>query len=211
MNSSEEFLDSIEENFKQLLPLIEQGIKKCSEYYPTVEGLFLDLIDPIVSLRLVRQIAMIAAIQISLRIYNSVSDAVRGYFYLLSEKGKLENKLRNDLKNAKTYNEWRNIATQLDELHGKLKWMDEDESPLYDGKMIKKRNKDVLDMYKRGDIFDLMFRLRGGLARDQFGIQHEGLFSYAMSGTKKIVEKYHENVSMALNFICDSPIADEEV
>jgi len=37
------------------------------------------------------------------------------------------------------------------------------------------------------------------------------LFSRALAGTKLIVEKYLETVSDGLNFICDSPIADEEV
>ena len=44
----------------------------------------------------------------------------------------------------------------------------------------------------------------GGLARDQYGMQHEGLFSRATAGTKRIVEKYHDTVSYALEFICDS-------
>lgn len=47
--------------------------------------------------------------------------------------------------------------------------------------------------------------------RDQFGMQHEGLFSRAMQGTKVLVEKYLETMAAGLNFICDSPIADEEV
>ena len=46
----------------------------------------------------------------------------------------------------------------------------------------------------------------GGLARDQYGMQHEGLFSRATAGTKRIVEKYHDTVSYALDFICDSQV-----
>ena len=38
-----------------------------------------------------------------------------------------------------------------------------------------------------------------------------GLFSRALAGTKIIVEKYLETIADGLNFICDSPIADEEV
>jgi TAG lipase/steryl ester hydrolase/phospholipase A2/LPA acyltransferase len=53
--------------------------------------------------------------------------------------------------------------------------------------------------------------MRGGLARDQYGMQHEGLFSRATAGTKRIVEKYHDTTSYALDFICDSEIEDEEI
>ena len=35
-----------------------------------------------------------------------------------------------------------------------------------------------------GDTFRLIFRLRGGLARGQFGLCHEGLFNRAFAGTK---------------------------
>ena len=42
-------------------------------------------------------------------------------------------------------------------------------------------------------------------------MQHEGLFNKAMAGTKLIVEKYHDTVVEALDFICDSPISNEEV
>lgn len=66
-------------------------------------------------------------------------------------------------------------------------------------------------MISRGDVFDLMFRLRGGLSRDQFGVLHDGLYTRAMAGTKLIVEKYHEVMTSALNLICDSPISEEEV
>jgi TAG lipase/steryl ester hydrolase/phospholipase A2/LPA acyltransferase len=75
-------------------------------------------------------------------------------------------------------------------------------------------------MMQEGDIFNLMFRLRGGLARDQFGMLNQGLFAKALSGTKFVIERYHEMMAQALNMICDSettktkitvPIAGEEV
>ena len=66
-------------------------------------------------------------------------------------------------------------------------------------------------MMEHGDVFDLMFRLRGGLSRDQFGLQHPGLFTKAQAGTKLIIEKYHDTMAEALNYICDADPADEEV
>ena len=76
-----------------------------------------------------------------------------------------------------------------------------------------------------GDVFHLMFRLRGGLSRDQFGIQHEGkpkfynltgfyaigLFTRALAGTKYIVENHHNTICAALDFICDSPTTDDSI
>lgn len=47
-----------------------------------------------------------------------------------------------------------------------------------------------------------MFRLRGGLARNGFGLLNEGLYSRAFSGTKKQVNEYQRAVISALDAIC---------
>ena len=61
---------------------------------------------------------------------------------------------------------------------------------------------------RRRDIFELMFVLRGGIARNKFGLLHEGLFSKASAGTKVLVETYHNVVCAALDFVCDAPIIE---
>ena len=55
-----------------------------------------------------------------------------------------------------------------------------------------------------------MFVLRGGIARNKFGLLHEGLFSKALAGTKILVETYHNVVCAALDFVCDSPVREGE-
>jgi len=47
-----------------------------------------------------------------------------------------------------------------------------------------RRIKDLDRLVAQGDTFSLIFRLRGGLSRTQFGLCHEGLFNQAFSGTK---------------------------
>lgn len=59
-------------------------------------------------------------------------------------------------------------------------------------------------MMNTHDVFNLMFRLRGGLARDMYGIQNEGLFTRALGGTKYLIEDYHNTICEALDYICDS-------
>lgn len=51
-------------------------------------------------------------------------------------------------------------------------------------------------------LFSLLFRLRGGLARDLYGINHQGLFTKACSGTKLIIEQYTKVVCKGLHYIC---------
>lgn len=138
-------------------------------------------------------------------------DGLKYSFSFLSANGRKNIELLAKMGQAKNYAEWRKLALELDALLGADKWRDHDESSLIDSKVIKKRIADTYDMMKRGDIFNLMFRLRGGLARDQFGMQNEKLFKNAFAGTKLLVEKYHQSVVDALNFICDVDSKTEEV
>lgn len=100
---------------------------------------------------------------------------------------------------------------QLDVLRGYHDWRNKESSSLYDSFMLNKRMRSIKKMIDNKDIFNLMFRLRGGIARDQFGMQHEGLFSRALAGTKKLVEEYLETECRGLDYICDVNSTEEEV
>ena len=89
-------------------------------------------------------------------------------------------------------------------LIGYDKWREKETSIFYDHRIIQKRIRDLNWMRNTNDIFNLMFRLRGGLARDAYGIQNEGLFTRALAGTKYLIEEYHNTVCQALDDICDS-------
>ncbi len=87
----------------------------------------------------------------------------------------------------------------------------ESTSSLFDYTVLRRRLQETKAMMQKGDLFSLIFRLRGGLARDQFGIQHPALFARALSGTKVVIEHYHETVAQALNMICDSETSKTEM
>ena len=133
---------------------------------------------------------------------------------------------------ATSYEEWQVFAGALDAERGYELWRKKDKCSLYDNTILRKRIQDMNEMMECQNFFYLIFRLRGGLARDQYGMQHgqeilsnhcdctftrfifttmksEGLFSKAMAGTKYLVEEYHETVARALNLICDSRIIEE--
>lgn len=114
---------------------------------------------------------------------------------IFTAKGRKLKQLRQKIQNSQSFEEWKNAANELDRIYGYDKWRTEDYCPFIDYKSVSKRMRDTIDMMNRGDIFNLMFRLRGGLARDQFGIQHEGLFTRARAGTKLLVERYHSTVN----------------
>jgi hypothetical protein len=202
----------IDKFFDHLLKMVDKGLKFSISMIPVAERLAIDVLDAMFAPKqILRQILIIMCIQASLLTFNSISEVIGNLLSYVTERGRTEKRLIEQLHNAKSYTEWRAIASRLDELHGHEAWRHEEDSVLYDCRMVKKRINGTIEMLERGDVFDLMFRLRGGLSRDQFGMQHSGLFTRAMGGTKAVIERYHETMARALNFICDSPISDEEV
>ena len=97
------------------------------------------------------------------------------------------------------------LAEQIDNIQGNDVWRTEPSCPLYESDRISSRIDEFVHLMRRRDAFDLMFTLRGGIARNKFGLLHEGLFSKALAGTKVLVETYHNVICASLNFICHAP------
>ena len=203
---------NVDEILQKLVKEIDQIVKYGIEKAPDVEKLLLQIVDQMFTPRqIMRQLAMISVLQVLLVCYSSLSTLWTKLISMITERGRKEQQLIDNVKSTKSYAEWQSAACALDKFHGFDVWRNQDPSTLYDFHVLEKRIHFTTEMLQRGDMFGLMFRLRGGLARDQFGMQHEGLFSRALAGTKYIVERYLETMAAGLNFICDSPIADEEV
>jgi len=202
----------LNQSTENLLKILDDGVNKGIELLPLAKELAVDVLDIMFSPRqILRQMAIVVAIKFLLLGYDGGNKILGALSYFFSKKGKEEKRLLEQLAIAKSYLEWKEIALKLDEMDDLDVWRYTKDSTLYDEKVVERRIKQTLEMLDRGDVFDLIFRFRGGLARDQFGMQHEGLFSRALSGTKVLVERYHETMAKALNFICDSPISDDEV
>lgn len=210
--TNDSIMELLNHSTEYFLGLLELGVKQGLDLIPIAKALAIDVLDAMFAPKqILRQIAIIAAIKFVLIGFDGGKNLMNHLLYYLTAKGREDKKLAEQLANAKSYAEWKEVAHKLDVLHKVDAWRDSEESNLYDSRVVKKRIKQTSEMLDRGDVFDLMFRFRGGLARDQFGMQHEGLFSKALSGTKVLVERYHETMAKALNFICDSPISDEEI
>jgi TAG lipase/steryl ester hydrolase/phospholipase A2/LPA acyltransferase len=154
------------------------------------------------------QLGLVASLQLTAMGYESFRAILKGMAAVLSSRRRRMHQLQSLMVTAESYEQWEKYALELDHLNGYDEWRKVDESSLIDHVVIKKRIEDTENMIRSGNVFDLMFKLRGGLARDQFGLQHEGLFNKAMAGTKNIVERYHRVIREALCFICDSEVDD---
>ena len=153
---------------------------------------------------LFKTVFMIVSVQSSLLALNGLYSMTSGWINQLTSRGRERKKIEDKLANANSYSEWELNAKLLDEFDGKMKWIQDENSNFYNPKVLRKRINDIKELMQKNDIFNLMFKLRGGLCRDAFNITNESLFLYATSGTKNIIFEYNDVVCQALNFICNS-------
>ena len=160
---------------------------------------------------LMKQIGLIVTIQSSLILGNSVYNLVNYGLQFCTAKGRRLKCLNQEMAKARSYQEWKVLAEEEDLVNGFASWRNKNESSLYDYNVLAHRIDDLTSMMKKNKLFDMMFRLRGGLARDINGMQHEALYTRAKAGTKKIIERCNETAVQALNLICDGTDADEPI
>lgn len=124
-------------------------------------------------------------------------------------------KLKNRLRTAESYEEWKSIAFRVDEESGAQEWKFDNSSPYFDAEIISHRLS-LLKRYRfQKRIQDLMYLVREGLTYDIANIAHPMLFAATYVGTKKIIEDYVTEVSESLAYIasaeCDCLSINEKI
>ena len=132
-------------------------------------------------------------------------------FGYLTSKGRYLKKLHAGLDKATTFREWYEYALEIDKVTGGIDWRELDYSRSYDQKAIRQRISNIDYMIKKKDIFSLIFRLRGGISRDKFGVQSGSLYTRALSGTKNIITHYTDTICKALAEIAKSDSEEDRV
>lgn len=119
---------------------------------------------------------------------------------------------RRAMRHAPDYGTWAEAAQQLDVLTGREAWKADDESPLYDFRMIRARKRQLKRLRERGDAAGLMHELRQGLHWNMGGIGSPSLYAQTFIGTKQLVSGYIDEVCCALTELASpaSPIDARE-
>ena len=107
--------------------------------------------------------------------------------------------LEKKLTETQDYNEWLEIAYQVDKLTGRLSWRNINKSSYYDHAYIKSMHKHLLELIDKGDNEELASFMRSILSRNFSGIMNDQLYTYAFSGTKTLIDDYLETVVRALD------------
>jgi len=158
-----------------------------------------------------RQLGVIFLLQATLMTWKTLSVASNKLTARMRKEWRMIKQVRRHMRKAGTYAEWRKYAELADQLQGNEAWRKDPECTFYDRETLQHRIDELTDLINKGDIFQLMFTLRGGIYRSQYGMLHEGLFSKALSGTKLMVEQYLETVCKGLRLICDADSSGEGI
>lgn len=99
---------------------------------------------------------------------------------------------------AKTYEEWKQEALRADQKSGAEEWKCEEQSDLYDYKVIRRRYDELVSVRASGNIHDLLFYLNEGIHGNMGGMGAPNLYTKCEFGTKKLIADYVDEIVAAL-------------
>lgn len=125
---------------------------------------------------------------------------------LFGSSGAETAKLRQQLRGATNYRDWRTVAKQLDELEGYTAWSTDEDTRLFHVDEITTRINNLTDMHRRGERTKLLNVIQTDLNRWTCGIHNADLYNYR-TGTKAAIRTYVNLV----RYLCKSLTDNEEV
>ena len=181
------------------------------DYAPYIQEWTLELLDTVfVPKYVVKQLLLAMALETGVLTYRQLTVTTKALLSNFSSRSRLIASLEQQQKSAESQDDWQSLAEAIDQAQGHSVWRSDPDCSLYEKERITARIDEFIHIMRRRDIFELMFILRGGIARNKFGLLHEGLFSKALAGTKVLVETYHNVVCASLDFVCDAPVREGE-
>lgn len=108
------------------------------------------------------------------------------------------------MKEASTYEEWRKVAVEMSELHGREAWKDVAEDPHYHCRVVIAATQRLEWARTNGDYLHLIETLKPCMTKNFGGTMNLKLYSHTHSGTKKVVDEFFKEVVLALNWIADA-------
>ncbi|RHZ46546.1 hypothetical protein Glove_615g23 [Diversispora epigaea] len=126
----------------------------------------------------------------------------------LRHKRTPEEVIRYRLSVAKNYEEWTQLAKELDVLLGNDEWKSNSISPYYDYNLIQYKLDHFRQVRENNDFLSMIYMLRSGLLRNLGGLNDPRLFSQSYLGTKKLIEDYTKEVITQLEYIGEQDFSE---
>lgn len=112
-------------------------------------------------------------------------------------------KLERTMNKSRSYEEWRTAALEHDELSGKRRWREIDQTSTYDYAQIRLRLDRIRSLRARHDHQGLLFTLNEGIHGNMAGMGRSSLYRKAKFGTKKLIEQYIDEVDDSLRYLAE--------
>lgn len=111
------------------------------------------------------------------------------------------------MREAESYDEWKEVALLHDEESGAEDWKSVDRSEHYDNDSIRARLDHLRACREKQDDSGLLFALNEGIHGNMGGMGSAALYEHAKLGTKHLIVDYVEEIALALEHLA-SPDVD---
>lgn len=109
--------------------------------------------------------------------------------------------LERHMDNARSHQEWEQLATAHDDLSGKTDWRSREETSLYDFAEIRIRHDKLVQLLEQENHAELLYALNEGIHGNMAGMGRPILYAQAHTGTKTLIDEYVSTLVEALHFI----------
>ncbi|CZT24553.1 related to Patatin-like serine hydrolase [Ramularia collo-cygni] len=136
-----------------------------------------------------------------------VYDIVHAWFTTLHKlftTPRKETRLRNDLKSASNFAQWRSAAFALDSQRDVYNWRANPVDSSYDHLRLEERRQKLYRLRMNDDIVATAALLRTGFLRNLFGITKVSLYNKTYITTKESIRAYVEEMIAAIKFVADA-------
>lgn len=117
--------------------------------------------------------------------------------------------LERKMGEAKSYEQWKQLALKHDLKSGREKWKAKEKSKSYDHIGIRYRLDMLREFRRKNDDVGLLFALNEGIHGNQGGMGKSSLYEGVKFGTKHLIEEYVNEIVDALGHIAELPQSDE--
>lgn len=115
---------------------------------------------------------------------------------------------RRQLQNARSYEQWKAAALELDYLQGNVEWKERYASDLYNYELIHDRLNELRQHHENRNFQRLQRAIREGLHHDLGNIADPELYRQSHVGTKHLIEMYLNQVCDSIRLLCHSNVPD---
>lgn len=124
--------------------------------------------------------------------------------YLFTWRGERK-RLRDKLRNSRSYEEWVDNAIALDKFLGLDQWSKNPSFSYYDYRAIQRTLHKIRSLRLINDVPNLMVFLQTCLKQNFAGVESNQLYSHRYYGTKLLVEDYIEEVVKCIDCVINAP------